>query len=95
MTYLHYLGVDLGQAQDPTALCVVTEPLHVEWEWARALSLPPVPDDGWLWDVGALTEHQFRSALEAAGFEQIEIRETHRVHEHATAAIIRARKPAD
>ena len=28
-----------------------------------------------------------------AGFEQIEIRSTHRVHEHASAAIIRARKP--
>ena len=27
------------------------------------------------------------------GFEEIEIRETHRVHEHAAAAIIRARKP--
>ena len=30
----------------------------------------------------------------AAGFDEIEIRETHRVHEHAAAAIIRARKPA-
>lgn len=43
--------------------------------------------------AGALTETGFRSALKAAGFEQIEIRETHRVHEHAAAAIIRARKP--
>ena len=43
--------------------------------------------------AGALTEDQFRSALEAAGFEEIEIRETHRVHEHAAAAIIRAHKP--
>lgn len=43
--------------------------------------------------AGALTEAEFRSALEAAGFEEIEIRETHRVHEHAVAAIIRARKP--
>jgi arsenite methyltransferase len=43
--------------------------------------------------AGALTETEFRSALEAAGFEEIEIRETHRVHEHAGAAIIRARKP--
>jgi ubiquinone/menaquinone biosynthesis C-methylase UbiE len=43
--------------------------------------------------AGALTEAEFRDALERAGFEQIEIRETHRVHEHATAAIIRARKP--
>ena len=43
--------------------------------------------------AGALTEAEFRAALEAAGFEQIEIRETHRVHEHASSAIIRARKP--
>jgi ubiquinone/menaquinone biosynthesis C-methylase UbiE len=43
--------------------------------------------------AGALTEAQFRGALEAAGFNEIEIRETHRVHEHAAAAIIRARKP--
>jgi SAM-dependent methyltransferase len=44
--------------------------------------------------AGALTEDEFRSTLEAAGFEDIEIRETHRVHEHASSAIIRARKPA-
>ena len=43
--------------------------------------------------AGALTETEFRSTLERAGFEGIEIRETHRVHEHAGAAIIRARKP--
>jgi SAM-dependent methyltransferase len=43
--------------------------------------------------AGALTEAEFRGALGAAGFDEIEIRETHRVHEHATAAIIRARKP--
>jgi arsenite methyltransferase len=42
--------------------------------------------------AGALTEQEFRSALVAAGLEEIEIRETHRVHEHAAAAIIRARK---
>jgi arsenite methyltransferase len=43
--------------------------------------------------AGALTEAEFREALAAAGLEQVEIRETHRVHEHAGAAIIRARKP--
>lgn len=43
--------------------------------------------------AGALTEAEFRGTLEAAGFQEIEIRETHRVHEHAGAAIIRARKP--
>ena len=44
--------------------------------------------------AGALTETDFRSALEAAGFGEIEITETHRVHEHAGSAIIRARKLA-
>jgi arsenite methyltransferase len=44
--------------------------------------------------AGALTQADFEQALAAAGFEQIEIRETHRVHEHAGSAIVRARKPA-
>ena len=43
--------------------------------------------------AGALTEDEFRAGLAAAGFTEIEIRETHRVHEHAISAIIRARKP--
>jgi ubiquinone/menaquinone biosynthesis C-methylase UbiE len=43
--------------------------------------------------VGALTEQEFHAALSAAGFQDIEIRPTHRVHEHASAAIIRARAP--
>jgi arsenite methyltransferase len=43
--------------------------------------------------AGALTEAEFRAALGSAGLVEIEIRETHRVHEHAGAAIIRARKP--
>ena len=43
--------------------------------------------------AGALTEPEFRASLAAAGLEDVEIRETHRVHEHAAAAIIRARKP--
>ena len=44
--------------------------------------------------AGALTEAEFRAALAAAGLDDIEIRETHRVHDHATSAIVRARKPA-
>jgi arsenite methyltransferase len=44
--------------------------------------------------AGALTERQFREALEAAGFDAIEIRATHRVHEHAASAIVRATKAA-
>ncbi len=42
--------------------------------------------------AGALTEEEFRGALEAAGFADIEIGRTHSVHEHASAAIVRARK---
>jgi arsenite methyltransferase len=44
--------------------------------------------------AGALTELEFTAALKEAGFEDIEVRVTHRVHEHAASAIIRARKPA-
>jgi arsenite methyltransferase len=43
--------------------------------------------------AGALTEEDFRSRLAAAGFERIEIVETHRVHDHAGSAIVRATKP--
>src|SRR4051812_23479095 len=43
--------------------------------------------------AGALTEDQFRGALHDAGLAEIEVRPTHRVHEHAGSAIIRARKP--
>jgi arsenite methyltransferase len=43
--------------------------------------------------AGALTEAEFRAALAEAGLVDVEIRTTHRVHEHAGSAIIRARKP--
>ena len=43
--------------------------------------------------AGALTRSEFEDALTAAGLVDVEIRETHRVHEHAASAIIRARKP--
>ena len=42
--------------------------------------------------AGALTEVEFSSELRSAGFEDIEIRQTHRVHKSAAAAIVRARK---
>jgi len=45
--------------------------------------------------AGALTETEFRNTLAAAGLVDVEIRETHRVHERASAAIIRAHKPAE
>ena len=40
--------------------------------------------------AGALTAAEFRRELESAGFENVEIRETHRVHEQAGSAIVRA-----
>jgi len=43
--------------------------------------------------AGALTRDEFEHALTDAGLTDVEIRETHRVHEHASSAIIRARKP--
>ncbi|ADB49026.1 arsenite methyltransferase [Conexibacter woesei] len=44
--------------------------------------------------AGALTRAEFEQALADAGLTDVEIRETHRVHEHAAAAIIRATKRA-
>ena len=43
--------------------------------------------------AGALTDTEFRTLLTDAGLQNIEIRETHSVHEHANAAIVRATKP--
>ncbi len=43
--------------------------------------------------AGALTEDELRSALADAGLVDVEVRTTHRVHEHAGSAIVRARKP--
>jgi arsenite methyltransferase len=44
--------------------------------------------------AGALTRAEYEHALAAAGLVDVELRETHRVHEHAVSAIVRARKPA-
>ena len=44
--------------------------------------------------AGALTADEYTRHLTAAGLTDIEITETHRVHQHAGSAIIRARKPA-
>ena len=43
--------------------------------------------------AGALTRHEFEAALAGAGLVDVEIRESHRVHDQAASAIIRARKP--
>ncbi len=44
--------------------------------------------------AGALTRAHYSALLEAAGMIDVEITETHRVHPHASAALIRARKPS-
>jgi arsenite methyltransferase len=43
--------------------------------------------------AGALTREEFDQALTDAGLTEVEIDETHRVHEHASSAVVRARKP--
>jgi SAM-dependent methyltransferase len=43
--------------------------------------------------AGALTRDEFAAGLEAAGFEDVEIEATHRVHEQASSAIVRATVP--
>ncbi len=43
--------------------------------------------------AGALTEREFTEALNGAGFQNIEIQETHRVHGAAASAIVRAAMP--
>jgi arsenite methyltransferase len=40
--------------------------------------------------AGALTREDFERELTAAGFRDVEVKETHRVHEHASSAVIRA-----
>jgi SAM-dependent methyltransferase len=45
--------------------------------------------------AGALTRRAFAQLLISAGFQDIEIQETHRVHRFATAAIIRAHSAPD
>lgn len=44
--------------------------------------------------AGALTHHEFSQALIAAGFVDIEIRLTHRVHDFAQVATIWAAAPS-
>ncbi len=45
--------------------------------------------------AGALTQRELEEALTSAGLVDVEIRETHRVHDQAAAAIVRARKPSE
>ncbi|MBJ7354675.1 MAG: arsenite methyltransferase [Thermoleophilaceae bacterium] len=43
--------------------------------------------------AGALTDREFRELLAEAGFSNIQLEETHRVHEQAASAIVRAEIP--
>jgi ubiquinone/menaquinone biosynthesis C-methylase UbiE len=43
--------------------------------------------------AGALTRDEYERYLGDAGFVDVEITETHRVHTHASSAIVRARRP--
>jgi arsenite methyltransferase len=43
--------------------------------------------------AGALTRREYEQALANAGLVDVEVSETHRVHEHAASAIVRARRP--
>ena len=43
--------------------------------------------------AGALTREEYAAHLAGAGLVDVEIQDTHRVHEHAASAIVRARKP--
>ncbi len=43
--------------------------------------------------AGALTRSEFEAGLTAAGLADVELQVTHRVHEHAVSAIVRATKP--
>jgi ubiquinone/menaquinone biosynthesis C-methylase UbiE len=43
--------------------------------------------------AGALTRDEYARLLADAGLVDVEVQETHRVHEHAGSAIVRARKP--
>jgi arsenite methyltransferase len=45
--------------------------------------------------AGALTRDEFARSLEQAGFTDVEITATHRVHAHAASAIVRARRAPD
>jgi SAM-dependent methyltransferase len=45
--------------------------------------------------AGSLTRAEFEAALTAAGLVEVEITETHRVHDSAGSAIVRARKPVN
>ena len=44
--------------------------------------------------AGALTNQEFRDLMAEAGFSGVEIEETHRVHDQAASAIVRAAAPA-
>src|SRR5919107_4427851 len=64
--YLYYLGLDLGQARDYSALSIIEEQLFVGEAWASeilyAQDLERGVSPGWVSPV-SMTPHQIRKAL--------------------------------
>ena len=92
-----YLGVLARRTRVGTNTRLVVEAAR-----PKTVMFFPARHDHWLVQTGdgyaahiagALTRDQFEAALRAAGLVDVDIRETHRVHEHAASAIVRARKP--
>jgi len=68
--YLYYLGLDLGQARDYSALAIIEEQLYVGDAWANEVLFQQDHDKGlsagWI-SPAALTPHQARIALGRSG----------------------------
>jgi len=82
--------VDVARVLKPRGRLAVTDVI------CDAAAAPEVRKNRDRWSEcisGALTADEYRALLNAAGFIDIEIVETHRVAPEATSAIIRARKP--
>jgi len=57
-------------------------------------AVEPADLDAWSCCLaGALTQHQYRSGLEEAGFEDVAIHVTHEIQAGFTSALITGRKP--
>lgn len=58
MTYIHYLGVDLGQSQDYSALALIQEPVWLDTQAAWSMGQQ---EGGWCWPA-SLTASQIEQA---------------------------------
>src|SRR5215203_6363235 len=69
-SYLYYLGLDLGQARDYSALAIIEEQLYVGKAWANEVLFQQDYDKGlsagWI-SPAALTPHQAGLALRLSG----------------------------